>query len=171
MMLEEKENRTLGRIIGSGVSRFQLICGKCIGLAVVGCLQSLILVIFTMLVYRVNWGGPLYALILLSLCVVYVSSGFGMFIAAIGKTIKAANNLGEILIMVFTALGGGMMPFYLFPQVMKIISNVTPNRHAMDAYYKLMQGAGFNEIIPNCIILLIMGTVFLSVGISKFKTV
>ncbi|RCX16294.1 ABC-2 type transport system permease protein [Anaerobacterium chartisolvens] len=171
LMLQEKENRTLGRIIGAGVSKFELILGKCIGLATIGALQSIILVIFTTVFYRVDWGGPLYALIILSLCLVFFSSGFGMFIAAIGKNVKAANNLGEVLIMIFTALGGGMMPFYLFPDFMKTISSITPNRHAMDAYYKLMQGTDFYAIAPNCIILFAAGLLFLIIGISKFETV
>lgn len=171
MMLQEKDNQTLGRIIGAGVSKFQLIFGKCIGLATIGCLQSLVLVVFTSIVYKVSWGDSIYAIVLLSLCVILVSSGFGMFIAAVGKTLKAANSLGQILIMVFTALGGGMMPFYLFPSILKAMANITPNRHAMDAYYKLMQGAAFTEILPNCIILLAMGVAFMTIGISKFRTV
>jgi ABC-2 type transport system permease protein len=171
MMIEERDNKTLGRIMGAGASKFQLILGKCIGLMLIGCVQMLILIIFTHFVYKVDWGGPIYGVIIVSMCAVFASSGFGMFVAAVGKTMKAANGMGSTAIQIFTILGGGMVPVYVLPPFLRTVSNVTPNWQAMDGYYKLMQGAGFNEVIPNCMVLFLMGTVFLSIGITKFRTV
>ncbi|HEY9059010.1 MAG TPA: ABC transporter permease [Pseudobacteroides sp.] len=171
MMIEERDNNTLGRIIGAGVSKSRLMIGKCMGLMLIGCIQMLILIIFTRFAYGVNWGGPVYGIAVVSFCAVFASSGFGMFVAAVGKTMKAANGMGTMAVQVFTILGGGMVPIYVLPSFLRTLSNVTPNWQAMDGYYKLMQGVPFSEVIPNCLVLLLMGAVFLTIGITKFRTV
>ncbi|MDP4180813.1 MAG: ABC transporter permease [Bacillota bacterium] len=171
MMIEERDNKTLGRIIGAGASKLQLIAGKCLGLVIVGCIQMLILIIFTRIAYGVDWGEPIYGIVIISFCSIFASAGFGMFVAALAKSLKAANGMGSTLIQVFTVLSGGMIPIYLLPSFLKTLSNITPNWQAMDGYYKLMQGVGISQIIPNCIILIAMGLIFLSVGIKKFRIV
>ncbi len=170
-MIEERENRTLSRIMGTRATKVRLVAGKCIGLLLIGGAQSLILIVFTRLVYGVDWGEPLFGLGLITLCAVFACSGLGMFVAAVSKTLKAANGIGTTIVQVFTAIGGGMIPIYVLPAFIRTLSNVTPNWQAMDGYYKLMQGAGVAAVLPNCLLLAAMGIVYLGIGILKFRSV
>jgi ABC-2 type transport system permease protein len=170
-MVEERENKTLSRIMGTRATRVKLIAGKCLGLLMIGSVQALILIVFTGLVYGVDWGGQVFGVALVTICTVFACSGLGMFIAAVAKTLKAANGMGSTMIQIMTAVGGGMVPIYVMPDFIKTLANVTPNWQAMDGYYKLMQGLGMNSILPNCSVLVIMGVLFLSIGILKFRTV
>jgi ABC-2 type transport system permease protein len=52
-MVEERENKTLSRIMGTRATRVKLIAGKCLGLLMIGSVQALILIVFTGLVYTV----------------------------------------------------------------------------------------------------------------------
>ncbi len=170
-MVEERENKTLFRLMGTGVTKMKLIAGKSLGLLMIGMVQALILIVFTGLVYGVDWGGQFIGTALITICTVFACSGLGMFVAAIAKTLKAANGMGTTMVQVFTALGGGMIPIYVLPDFLRKLSNITPNWQAMDGYYKIMQGLGLDAVIPNCLVLSLMGTVFLGIGILKFRTV
>jgi ABC-2 type transport system permease protein len=169
-MVEERENKTLNRIMGTRATKMKLIVGKCLGLLLIGLVQALILIVFTRLVYRVDWGENWFGVALVTLCAVFACSGLGLFVAAISKSLKAANGMGTTMVQVLTALGGGMVPIYVLPGFIRNISNVTPNWQAMDGYYKLMQGSVLNAIVPNCLVLALIGIVFLSIGILKFRT-
>lgn len=170
-MVEERENKTLSRIMGTRATRVKLIAGKCLGLLLIGSVQAFILIVFTGLVYGVDWGGHTFGVALVTICAVFACSGLGMFVASVAKTLKAANGMGTTLVQVMTAVGGGMVPIYVMPDFIKNIANITPNWQTMDGYYKLMQGLGINSILPNCSVLVIMGVLFLSIGILKFRTV
>ena len=57
LLIEERETKTLGRIITAGVGKGTLIIGKFLGLLLICLAQSTILILFTKLAYGVYWGG------------------------------------------------------------------------------------------------------------------
>lgn len=170
-MVEERENRTLLRLMGTRATKLKLVTGKSLGLLMIGLIQALILIVFTGLVYKVDWGEQYLGTALITICTVFACSGLGMFVAAISKTLNAANGMGNTMVQVFTALGGGMVPIYVLPEFLRKLSNITPNWQAMDGYYKIMQGMGLDAVIPNCLVLSLMGAAFIGIGILKFRTV
>lgn len=169
LLVQEREIKTLGRIMSASVTKAKLITGKLLGLILVCLLQSFILILFTGMVYGVDWGNSVPGIFLLSLSAVFAASGFGMLIAAIAKTIKSADGMGMIFIQVFTLLGGGMIPAYVFPESLRMVAKITPNWWASKGYHEMMMGAGLTSILPYCAVLAGMGILLLSVGILKFR--
>ena len=169
-MVEERENKTLGRLMCTGVGKLKVILGKFTGLMFIGFMQSLILIVFTHFIYGVNWGRSIPGILLITICCVFAGSGLGMMIAAIAKNSKAAEGISQLFIQLFTVIGGGMIPLYVMPDSMKIISRGTLNWWAVNAYYDLMLGNSIVAVLPYCGILILMGLVYLSIGTLKFKT-
>lgn len=169
LIVEERENRTLGRIMSARPGKVTLITGKFLGLMFICLAQATILMLFTRIFYGVVWGSSLPGLLLITLSSVFAAASFGMFIAAIAKTPKAADGFGQLFIQVFTVLGGGMWPVYLMPDAMKTIAKFTLNWWAFNGYHNIMLGMGAGKVLPACGILLLMGTIYLGAGVLRFR--
>jgi ABC-2 type transport system permease protein len=169
LMVEERESRTLGRLMSTRVSRVTLITGKFLGLFLICLTQSLILMVFTRLVYGVHWGNSLPGLALVTLCAVFAGAALGMLIASLAKTVKAADGIGQLFIQTFTIIGGGMIPIYVMPESIRFMANFTLNWWAMKGYNDLMMGMGVTAVLPYCGILALMGAAYLTLGVWRFK--
>ncbi len=167
--VEEREMKTLERIIAARANKAQIIAGKFLGLYIVCILQSAILIVFTSLVYNVDWGNSLPGIFLITVCAVFTGAAFGMFIAAVSRTSNAADGLGMILVQIFTLIGGGMVPYYILPESIKKLAMVTLNWWAVKGYHDIMLGSGLQNVIPYCAILLLMGIAYLSFGTARLK--
>ncbi len=170
LIIEERETKTLGRIMCAKASKSTLIIGKFLGLLFICFVQALILILFTHFVYSVNWGASIPGLLLVTLCSTFAAAAFGMFIAALAKSSGAADGLSQVFIQTFTLLSGGMVPIYVFPPVMKVIAKFTLNWWAVNGFQDLMLGKGIADVIQYMGVLIIMGIVFLSIGIWRFRT-
>jgi ABC-2 type transport system permease protein len=167
LLIEEREMRTLSRMMTTTAGKVTIIIGKFLGLFVICLTQAAILITFTDLAFGVYWGGSIPGLILVTLCCVFASSGMFMFIASISKTSRAADGFSQIFIQLFTILGGGMIPVYIMPKAMQMAAKVTINWWGMKGYLNLMADVG--PILTFCTILLAMGIIYLTVGIKKFR--
>ncbi|MCX7843113.1 MAG: ABC transporter permease [Clostridia bacterium] len=169
LIIEERESRTLGRLISARPGKAALITGKFLGLMLICFTQAVILIIFTQLFYGVNWGVSLTGIALVTLSSAFAAAAFGMFIAAIARTVKVADGLGQLFIQAFTVIGGGMWPIYLMPEPVKIAARFTLNWWAFNGYHDLMMGMNPQTVLPYCGILVLMGLAYLSFGILKFR--
>lgn len=169
LLIEERETRTLGRIITTGVGKGTLIIGKYLGLLFICLVQSSILILFTGLVYGVYWGGTAINTALVTFCSVFAGAAMGMFIAAVSKTPKTAQGFSQIFIQISTILGGGMIPIYVMPKALQYLSKLTVNFWGTKGFLDLMLGSGLNTVLQYCGILVAMGILYLTIGISKFR--
>lgn len=170
IMVEEREKRTLGRLLTTRAGKAAVITGKFLGLMLICLTQAFILIVFTRFVYGVDWGSSIPGIMLVTVCTVFAAAALGMMIAAIAKSVKAAEGISQIFIQVFTLIGGGMIPLYVMPDLIRTFSKVTINRWAIEGYYQLILGSEITAVFPYCGVLIMMGFVYLSAGILKFKT-
>lgn len=169
-MTEEREMRTLERLITTKAGKSYVIAGKFLGLLFISFTQALILIIFTSVVYRVNWGNSVFGILIVTISCAFSVSGLGMMIAAIAKTAKTVEGLSQLVIQLSTLLGGGMIPIYVMPDAVKNLSKFTVNWWAVNGYYDLMMGSGFMTVLPYCGVMILMGIVYLGFGTFRFKT-
>lgn len=169
-MTEERQTRTLGRLITTSAGKVTVIAGKFLGLMFITITQALVLITFTSLIYRVNWGNSVLGILIVTISCVFAASGLGMMIAAIAKTAKTVEGISQLVIQLFTILGGGMIPVYVMPDAVKNMAKVTVNWWAVNGYYDLMLGSGVVEVLPYCAVMVLMGIIYLGFGTYRFKT-
>ncbi|WP_010252327.1 ABC transporter permease [Acetivibrio cellulolyticus] len=169
-MIEERETKTLGRLMTTKAGKASILAGKFLGLLFITLTQALILILFTAIVYRVNWGNSIGGILIVTISCVFAASGLGMMIAAIAKSSKTVEGISQMVIQSFTLLGGGMIPIYIMPDAVKTLSKLTVNWWAVNGYYDLMLGSSVMTVLPYCGVLVLMGIVYLAVGIFRFKT-
>jgi len=169
-IFQERRNKTLERIKVAPVGKREILGGKVFGIFLIALLQLVMIIFFTAVFYRVNWGNSLLGIIIMIFSSVLAFSGLSTLLASLTKSEEQIGNIGPALAMIFGFLGGGMWPAFAFPDWLNMVSKITPNRWAIDGFLKLMyQEGGVILIIPEVLVLLGMATVFFSLGIFRLR--
>lgn len=170
-IFQERRNKTLERIKVAPVSEREILGGKLFGIFLIALLQFVMIVFFTAIFYRVNWGDSLLGIIIMILSSVLAFSGLSTLLASLTKSEEQIGNIGPALAMIFGFMGGGMWPAFAFPDWLNMVSKFTPNRWAIDGFLKLMyQGGGVVSIFPEVLVLLGMAALFFSLGVFRLRT-
>ncbi len=169
LIVEEREDNTLSRLLTTGASKSTIIIGKFLGLFILGIVDVTILILFTKFVFDVDWGNSLSGLILLTASMTFSASGLAMLIATIFKTAKQIDMINPIIIMIMGFIGGNMMPIYEMSSMLRKVSGLLLNNWSLRGYLNLMINNGCNSILNHCVVLICIGVVLLSIGINRLK--
>mgnify|MGYP001792064077 FL=1 len=75
-----------------------------------------------------------------------------------------------MIIILSSGLGGSWWPLSIEPEFMQKLAHLTINAWALDGINALiLDGKGFNDILPQAAALLIYGLVCFGIGIKMFK--
>lgn len=169
-IFQERKNKTLERLKVAPISEREILGGKIFGIFLIALLQFLMIVFFTKIFYRVNWGNSLLGIAIMIFSSVLAFSGLSTLLASLAESEEQMGNIGPALSMILGFLGGSMWPISLFPDWLNIISKFTPNRWAIDGFSKLMyQEEGIISIFPEVFVLLLMALIFFSLGILRLR--
>lgn len=168
-IIEEREQKTLMRLMGTTVTKKEILTGKLLGLMILGALDVFILIMFTNVFFKVDWGTDIVGLVVLSLAMIFAAAGLAMFLASVFKSSKAVDSVNPVLIMILSFIGGSMYPIYAMPESMQTMSKFTLNNWALRGYMDLMLGKGLEAITMSLVVLVGMGAVFLVAGISRLR--
>ena len=170
-IVRERQNRTLERLLAGSVSRASILGGIYAGTAAKGLLQILIFWLVGILVFNTDLGLSPAAVILLSLLMVLVSSAFGIMLATLVRTERAASSIGVLTSLVLAPLGGCWWPLFITPKWMQFIAKITPHGWATTGFNKLMVfGADFGAAVPEMLALVGFAVVFGVIAVLRFRT-
>jgi ABC-2 type transport system permease protein len=170
-LLEEKDNITYQRMIIAGTSKWKIAAGKFFMVFIFSLLQMTIMIFYSSLLFKVNWGN-LGLVVIISLCTMFAVAGLGTMIAA--ATLKAGNYkmsmvFDNIVIQVMALIGGSFVPFEMLPKFMQKLSILSINGIALKSYLKSMMGYGIGEVKIYLLVLLGLGIVFNSMAVYILK--
>ncbi|MCL6457253.1 MAG: ABC transporter permease [Gorillibacterium sp.] len=132
----ERENHTLERLYSLPISAASIVMGKLMGRAVFSMLQALIIILFTGIIYDVNWGVNYGYLFLVCLLTILSSLSIALFLALIIRTSRNLDLFFSITVYAMTFISGGMAP-NLGPFVQKI-ARFTVNQWAAGSLIRIM---------------------------------
>lgn len=166
-ILQERDDRTLARLLVTPSSTTQIIGGKVLGIFFTAVAQVGVLVGASTLFFQLNWGDTL-GVIMLILTVAIAATGWGMLLAAFARTPNQVMTYGSALMLTFGVLGGG---FIDLPRegLLEWISRITPNAWALDGFVALGQGHTIADITTELLALLIMGALLFAIAITLFR--
>lgn len=132
-------------------------------------IQMCILVVFSWLAFGLDIFRNFSGLMLLIISVAFAVSGFGILIASFAKSQKQVESLSLIIILVMSALGGSMMPLFLFPDFLKGVAHFTVNYWAIDGFYDTLgRDVGFMGAVYNAMILIIFAIISSTIAVLVF---
>jgi ABC-2 type transport system permease protein len=168
MLLVEKRQGTLPRLLVSPTTAAQVLTGKMIGSYMTGMLQMLILIVASSILFQLKWGAPL-AILILVVASVFGAVGWGMLLSALIKTPGQAASVGSALMLTFGILGGSFFDLGALPEWVQTVAKITPNYWGQEGFMTLALGAGMGQIWKPLLALTIMGLVLFIVSSQLFK--
>lgn len=163
-LLREREEGTLKRLLLTPAPRQAILYGKFFFTFGVGLAQLAVMFAFGALVFSLPMAGNVTGVLVVSVALCVAATGFGVFIATVGKTQKQVEGLSTLVILVMSAIGGSWFPMVAeigVPKWMVTASHFTLNAWAMDAYRDLWWfDRGIAGVLPEVGILVAIGVAF-----------
>lgn len=124
---------------------------------------------FAVLVLGVRIANPL-GFIGVGVCFALLTSSFGLFIAAFGKTPEAARGVAVFATLIMVMLGGAWVPSFMFPAWVQQVSLAVPTRWAIDGLDAMTwRGLGIDAALLPMGVQLAFAAVFAVLAVWKFK--
>lgn len=144
-IVDDKLNGTYMRIESLPLSRGEFILGKLLSVSLSVFLQMLILIFFTSLIYRANWGNPALVLLVTALYSVTVGA-LALFLGLIATNQTSVSSYSALLLWGSSFLGGSFIRLDNIGGTIEMIHRTIPNGAALQAYIGIANGNGLPEI-------------------------
>ncbi|MDF1597683.1 MAG: ABC transporter permease [Acidimicrobiia bacterium] len=162
------------RMISTPTSVRTVLFGEGLSRLAIALVQGIVVFVGTWLIFGVDWGNPLLALLVLVMFAI-VSSGAAMLLGAVASNDQQAGSLGTMFGLGLAALGGAMFPLaaleFLSTTVWRV-AHITPHAWALEAFEELVAyNGGFAEIAGFLAILAGYAVVFFALGTWRLRAV
>ncbi len=157
------------RMMSTPTPMKSIVAGEALGRFGTAILQGLYIMVLTLIIFSVNWGDPLGALLIL-IALSAVGAGAGMLLGSLFKNDQQASGIGVMLSLGLGALGGAMFPLDLFPDTLRTIAHVTPHAWALDGFAELVRRGGTTlDILPQLGVLVLYAVVLLVLAAWRLR--
>jgi len=151
-LLVERRQGVLRRLASSPMSRGGVVLGKWGARVTLGFIQILFAMAAGKILFKVNWGDHLGAILVLLAAYASLAALLGMLLGNLGRSDGQVIGLGVIASNVMAALSGCWWPIEITPRWTQSLALVFPTGWAMDGLHKLMSfGDGPEAVIPHIV--------------------
>ena len=170
ILVLERRNRALQRLLTTSISRTEVIAGHTLAMFLVVLLQGLLLILLGHFLFGVHYlRAPLPVLLVLVSLALWVT-GLGMLVGSVAKGQEQVTVWAMIAMFGFAVLGGCWFPLEFTGATFSRIGHLLPSAWAMDGFQNvIVRGLGFNSILLPCGIMLAYAIVFMVIAIWRFR--
>lgn len=175
-IVKEKGQGTQIRLITNPVPYFVLILGKTITYLIICMIQFILMLLIGIYLFpylglpKLELQGTLWLMCTIALFSGLAAIGLGILLGTVAKTQEQSAPFGATFVVILAAIGGVWVPVFVMPKMMQVLSNVSPMNWGLNAFYDvLLRKAGFSEIIPEIILLLLFFIVTITIAILYDK--
>jgi len=170
VLLEERENLTLERLLATQMSMDQLLLGKWFYLTLLGCVQVTVMFVWAQLVFGLDLIAHFDGFAMMTVTTAAAAASFGLFLATLCRTRGQLNGLSVVAVLTMSALGGSMVPRYVMSESLREAGLWTFNAWALDGYDKVFwRELPPSELGPQLGVLL--GTAFALLGLARLLAI
>lgn len=167
-ILVEEEMGTFARLNAGPLSNAVILSGKLIGVFVISALQFGVLLLAGRFLFNVQWGDPL-AVVVLAIVTVLAFTGLGLLIASFARDQGQANTLATTINLIFSLIGGSLLPLNTFPLWLQRVAQLTPNYWGMAGFTKLAIGQGLPALTAEISALTLISVVLFGAGLLFYQ--
>ncbi len=154
----ERRGGVIRRLWIHPVTRMELVTGKIYGLMLLGSVQIAFFMIVGRLVFHVNLGANLPAVVTTLLILAWVAASLGVFVGSLFTAEERVAGLCVLAGLLMAALGGCWWPLEIGPPALKTISLCLPTGWALAALHQLISfGSGLGAVLTPWAVLLGFG--------------
>jgi ABC-type multidrug transport system permease subunit len=133
-ILQERDGGTLRRLLITPAPRGAILAGKFMFTFAIGMIQLVVMFAFGGIVFRLPVLRHAGGLLLVGAATCAACTGFGIFIATVGRTQKQIEGISTLVILLMSSLGGSWWPLFITPKWMQVAGHFTLNAWAMDGF-------------------------------------
>jgi len=169
-LLQQRQRGLWKRFRAAPLSRGVLLGSRAVSAAILAFLVVQVNFLFARLVFGVRVEGSMLGFLGVSAAFALMTAGFGMLIAALGKTPEATRALSIFVVLIVVMLGGAWVPMFLFPQWLQKFTVVMPTRWAMDGLEAMTwRGLGLGAAVLPITVLLLFALLFGGLAVARFR--
>lgn len=168
-ILKARQLGVWSRLLGTPVSKVQILAGYILSFFLIGWIQFGVLMILTHSLFDVQWGNLLGVITLVSVLLLAVI-GLALLLASIVKTTEQQSALGNIVVISTCMISGLYWPVEIEPAWMQTAANFVPQTWAMRGFTELIVRGGTLADIGGYIgILSLFAGVFFVIGLTRIR--
>lgn len=170
-LIREREHGTVEHLMVMPLTPFEIMMSKIWSMGLVVLIAS---VVSLLLVVKTLLQVPIEGSILLFMCGValslFATTSIGIFMGTIARSMPQFGLLMILVLLPLNMLSGGMTARESMPQLVQDIMLTMPTTHFVSlAQAILYRGAGFEIVWPQFVILVVIGSVFFSFALMRFR--
>ncbi|WP_067150007.1 ABC transporter permease [Pseudotamlana agarivorans] len=154
-IVKEKSQGTFVRLRTNPVSYATVLAGKTLVYLVVCIIQFVLMLLVGLFVFpeiglpTLDVSGRLPLLLLVTVFTGLAAIGLGLLLGTIATTQEQSAPFGATLVVILAALGGVWVPVFIMPEIMQVLSNISPMNWGLNAYLDIfLRNTSVVEILP-----------------------
>lgn len=169
-VVRERELGTLEQLFVTPVGRAGLLLGKLLPYAVVGFVESLLVLCVMVYVFHVPIHGSLPLLLALTWLFLVCSLGLGLLVSTLARSQATAMQFAFIIMLPSVLLSGFMFPRAEMPLPIFLATYLIPVTYFLEILRGIiLRGAGFVDLLPWSVGLAMATIIVLGISISRFR--
>jgi len=169
-IVRERERGTIEQLIVTPIRPWELIVGKLAPYVVIAFGDALEVLVIGTLWFHVPVRGNIGLLLGLAALFVMTTLSIGLLISTIARTQQEAMLTTFMTLLPTIFLGGFFFPIAAMPQVLQWISAIIPLKYFLIIVRSiLLKGIGLQLLLPETVVLAIMGIVMMMVASLRFR--
>ncbi|RPJ44590.1 MAG: ABC transporter permease [Chloroflexi bacterium] len=170
VMVSERKNGAMARLLTTPLTKPELIGGHLLGMFLIIFTQQLILVTFGQLVLKVEYfRQPVATLLVMAALALWVAA-FGLLISALVIKEEQVILFAMVGMFAFSALGGAWFSLEMVGKAFATVGHMTPTAWAIDGFQNIIvRGQGLESVLLPVGIILAYSAAFFGVAIWKFR--
>ena len=169
-IVRERERGNMELLIATPLSRSELMVGKVLPYAVIGLVQTTVVLALGMWLFRVPVQGSLLDVYLASVLLILANLTLGLLISTKAQSQFQAMQMTFFVFLPSILLSGFMFPFAGMPAVVQWLAEVLPLTHFLRLIRGVMlRGAGLMELWPDVLALVAFTALMMTLAIARFR--
>lgn len=169
ILIQERRNWTLQRLVSMPLTRAQLLGGKVLARFLMGMAQFAIAFIAGYFL-GLRFTGSLLGILVLMVSFTVCITALAMLLATLIETEQQAASAMTFLALTLAPLGGAWWPLEIVPEFMRTIGHISPVAWVMNGFTQIIYyGGGLADVWVSVVVLLGAAAVLFTVAITRFR--
>lgn len=169
-IVRERERGNMELLIATPLSRSELMVGKVLPYAVIGLVQTTVVLALGLWLFDVPIRGGVLDVYLAAVLLILANLTLGLLISTRAQSQFQAMQMTFFVFLPSILLSGFMFPFAGMPKIVQWLAELLPLTHFLRLIRGIMlRGAGLLELWPEVLALLAFTTVMMALAILRFR--
>ena len=136
--LDERKSGISDRLLVGPVGATAMLTGKFLFLTLIGTVQAAIIVGVGYFAFGVAVMDHLLSIALACIGSAALASAIALFVASLSGSTAQMNTVSTFIVLLFSAIGGSMVPRFMMPEWLQSLGRFTPNHWSIEAFYGIL---------------------------------